>query len=73
MVQKHIRRAKLHCKHRALKSGYGESRYRILPWLNICGLWLEEAGFNIGDGVEIKVEHNTLTIKNCLNDGDSHH
>lgn len=72
MALKNIRYGNLHYKHRALKSGFGESRYKTLPWLNVCGLWLEQAGFKAGDPVEILVEPNTLTIKNCSH-GDSQH
>jgi toxic protein SymE len=74
MAMKTIRKAKLHYKHRVLTGGWnGSNRCKTIPWLNVCGLWLEQAGFKAGDPVEIQVEHNTLTIKNCLNDGDSHH
>ncbi len=73
MAKSIIRHGKLHYKHRALKSGFGESRYKTLPWLNVCGIWLEQAGFRAGDPVQIVVEHNTLIIKNCSTDGDSRH
>jgi toxic protein SymE len=75
MAIKSIRRAKLHYKHRVTGGdGWNKpGRCKTIPWLNVCGLWLEQAGFNVGDPVEIRVEHNTLTIKNCSIDGDSRH
>lgn len=71
MVKKSIRRAKLHYRTRRTDGGWGiPDKYRIIPWLNISGLWLEEAGFKVGDAIEIRVEQNTLTIKNCAIDGN---
>ncbi|WP_227626986.1 MULTISPECIES: SymE family type I addiction module toxin [Klebsiella] len=40
-----------------------------MPWLNVSGLWLEAAGFKVGDALEITVTQNTLNIKNCSSDG----
>lgn len=74
MAVKSIRRAKLHYKHRVTGGDWSRpGRCQTIPWLNVCGLWLEQAGFKVGDPVEIRVEHNTLTIKNCSTDGDSSH
>lgn len=73
MRNKLVRKIKLHSKSRELKSDWGSpGRWKQIPWLNVSGLWLEQAGFRAGDAVEIMVEHNTLTIKNCSH-GDSHH
>lgn len=33
-----------------------------VPWLNISGVWLHQAGFSIGDCVEIKVDRKKLII-----------
>ncbi|MBL7760521.1 MAG: SymE family type I addiction module toxin [Sediminibacterium sp.] len=71
---KTIRKAKLHYKCRVTGGDWSSpGKCKTIPWLNVCGLWLEQAGFNVGDPVEIQVEHNTLTIKNCSTDGDNRH
>ena len=56
MEQKTIKRAKLHAKYRA-------SQRKDVPWLNLGGLWLAKAGFNVGQKIEIKIEDGQLTIK----------
>jgi toxic protein SymE len=65
MINKTIRQIKLHSKYRCAYRGWtkGESETRIIPWLNISGLWLEEAGFQAGNQVEISVKHNQLVIR----------
>ncbi|PQV56475.1 toxic protein SymE [Sediminibacterium magnilacihabitans] len=74
MVVKSIRRAKLHYKCRVTGGDWGSpGKCKTIPWLNVCGLWLEQAGFKVGDPVEIRVEENMLTIKNCAVDGHSNH
>lgn len=35
---------------------------RMVPFINIAGVWLERAGFNIGEYVTIVVESSQLTI-----------
>lgn len=35
-----------------------------LPWLSLSGVWLRQAGFNIGDRLKITVEQNRLIIIN---------
>ena len=42
---------------------YRSSIGRNLPWLNLSGLWLERAGFGVGQKVEISIEDKQLTIK----------
>jgi toxic protein SymE len=74
MAMKSIRKAKLHYKHRVSGGDWSDpGKCKTIPWLNVSGLWLEQAGFRVGDAVQIVVEHNTLTIKNCSTDGDSRH
>ncbi|MBN8721248.1 MAG: SymE family type I addiction module toxin [Sediminibacterium magnilacihabitans] len=74
MAMKTIRKAKLHYKHRVTGGDWSRpGRCQTIPWLNVCGLWLEQAGFKVGDPVEIRVEENMLTIKNCAVDGHSNH
>lgn len=44
--------------------------YKYLPWLNLSGVWLEQAGFAIGDQLEITVCNGHLEIKNLSANGD---
>lgn len=50
------------------RAGHG----RDLPWLSMSGLWLEQAGFKIGDQLQIKVENNKLIIVNQHHGDQSH-
>jgi toxic protein SymE len=70
MVKDRIRKVKLHGKYRPLQS-CGWPNFKAVPWLNVSGQWLEQAGFKVGDAVEITVEQSTLIIKNLHGDGDT--
>jgi len=70
MAPKHkpVRLIKLHGKaHRR------DRYYKYLPWLNVSGVWLEQAGFNIGDMLEIHVCAGQLTIIHKDSNGDQSH
>ena len=67
------RRVKLHSKYREVSRSWQGNDWRAIPWLNVSGLWLEQAGFKAGDAVEITVAQHTLIIKNCSTDGDRDH
>jgi len=54
-----IKHMKLHGKHRRRIHQPG----RNVPWLNANGLWLEQAGFSIGQRVEISIGDRQLIIK----------
>lgn len=43
---------------------YGQSgyKYQDTPTIMLKGKWLEEAGFDIGQPISVKVEHKVLTI-----------
>jgi len=58
MEQKSIKQTKLRGKRR---NRTNES-YRSVPNLTINGLWLEQAGFCIGQPVKIAIEIGKLTI-----------
>jgi hypothetical protein len=58
------KKVKLQPKHRALV--YGQ---KVVPWLSVSGIGLEQAGFNVGDQVEILISENQLVI-NQVSDGD---
>ena len=59
-MKTNTKQVKLQSKYRALTWG----PEKIVPWLTISGLWLEENGFKAGDIVTITIERNRLTIKN---------
>jgi toxic protein SymE len=44
-----------------------------VPWLNVSGVWLERAGFYVGDQVEITVQQGKLTIRQKGSYGDQSH
>ena len=70
MAQKQIKRVKLHSKYRRYGNTLlNEDAGKQVPWLTVSGIWLEAAGFNVGDPVEITIENKTLTIKNIAADG----
>ena len=58
-MEKSIKQAKLHYKPRLNT----KRKNRDVPWLNVSGLWLERAGFGIGQQIEISIEDRQLTIK----------
>lgn len=59
-----LRRAKVHGLYRPAATRWGSSnRGKNVPWLNVNGLWLEQAGFKIGDPIEIDVKSDRLIIK----------
>ncbi|SHN29500.1 SymE family type I addiction module toxin [Chitinophaga sp. CF418] len=60
-ISKAIRRGKLHGQYRTLSNHWNGGR--SIPWLNVRGLWLEEAGFNVGDPIDIIVSKEKLIIK----------
>ncbi|RXK81267.1 SymE family type I addiction module toxin [Filimonas effusa] len=40
----------------------GCSYYKNVPWINLSGVWLQNAGFNTGDTISISIEENCLII-----------
>lgn len=62
MQEKRLRQVKVYGKYqRRLGHWNGGRDY---SWLNVSGLWLEQAGFKIGDQLQICVENNKLIITN---------
>ncbi|HET8572743.1 MAG TPA: SymE family type I addiction module toxin [Edaphocola sp.] len=58
MKHQHIRKAIIHARFRhRVESGI------YVPWLNLNGLWLKDAGFNTGDAIEIVVKRKVLIIR----------
>jgi toxic protein SymE len=70
-MEKRTRSIKVQYQYRASRSkfGWGSKEPRHVPWLNLSGVWLERAGFYIGDRVEVRVRNNRLTIINLGEDG----
>jgi len=66
MASENKKQVKLHSKYRELQSSW---RGKNVPWLNVSGVWLERAGFNVGDRVEITILQNQLII-NRIDNGD---
>lgn len=58
MAIRNPREVKLQPKHRALTYGY-----KIVPWLSVNGIWLEELGFKAGDTVRILTSEKQLIIE----------
>lgn len=68
MAEKKTKTVKLHAKYRSL-SGW-QCTGKNVPWLNVSGVWLQRAGFEVCDAVEITIEHQTLIIKNIAAHGN---
>ena len=74
MAKKSLRRIRIYPKYRPLTRYFFRSNNsRVVPWLNVSGVWLQKAGFRVGDPVEITVKKNQLIIKNVATDGDHRH
>lgn len=58
MTTQATKQVKLQPKHRVLTY----SR-KIVPWLSVSGVWLEELGFKIGDTVNITIREKLLIIE----------
>ncbi|HEY8918754.1 MAG TPA: SymE family type I addiction module toxin, partial [Chitinophaga sp.] len=56
-MQSKSKTVKIHEK--GVERSYG---WKTVPWLNLSGVWLEKAGFDIGDSIAIAVSPNQITI-----------
>lgn len=63
MKQKANRRVKIYGKFRSAGMRLCDRDPRAVPWLNVSGDWLQQAGFAIGDQIEITVGEKELHIK----------
>ncbi|MBV7533909.1 SymE family type I addiction module toxin [Chitinophaga sp. sic0106] len=68
MDTKKVRRGKLHGRYQELRNHWNHGRN--VPWLNVRGVWLEKAGFYVGDPIEIVIENGMLIIKKVAADGN---
>ena len=48
-----------------LKISYLFANKKVVPKINISGLWLKNAGFEIGKSVKIEVSENQIIIRNA--------
>lgn len=72
MKAKTMRQVKMYSRYRgSSKRWLGESKE--VPWLNVSGLWLQDAGFNIGDQLQITITNHQLIITNQQGHGDQSH
>lgn len=55
---KKVKQIKLQPRYRDASRGH-----RIVPWLNVSGVWLEELGFKVGDTVNITTREKLLIIE----------
>jgi hypothetical protein len=61
IMNKEIRKqVKMQRKYRSNQKSF--TNYKQVPWLTISGVWLANAGFNIGSIVEIISAENQLII-----------
>jgi len=54
------RKLKIYSKYRPLASSY---QGRIVPELRLCGVWLEQSGFRIGEQVQIVIKDQEIIIQ----------
>lgn len=68
-MAKTVRRGKLHGRYQEVSNHWQNGR--DVPWLNVRGLWLEDAGFNVGDPIEITVTKGKLVVRKVVVNEDS--
>lgn len=54
------RKLKVYPKYRSLSSSYTA---RIVPELRLCGVWLEQSGFKVGEQVQVTINDQEIIIK----------
>jgi toxic protein SymE len=54
------RKLKVYPKYRSLGSTHSA---RIVPELRLCGQWLEQSGFRIGEQVQVTIKEQEIIIK----------
>lgn len=58
-MNENIRRIKIYPKHSARK----DIPFKIVPEIRLSGLWLKDAGFFIGDSINVEVSKNKMIIR----------
>lgn len=54
------RKLKIQPKYRSLATSYHD---RIVPELRLCGVWLEQSGFRVGEHVQVIIKDQEIIIK----------
>lgn len=54
------RKLKVYPKYRPLLSSY---QGQVVPEVRLCGLWLEQSGFKIGEQVQVTIKDQEIIIK----------
>lgn len=62
-TSKSVRKRKIYSKFQGGGSRICDPQPKEVPWLNVSGIWLRKAGFEVGDQVEITIKPNELHIK----------
>lgn len=63
MAKNNNKQVKVQAKYRPSQSRCMGARGKEVPWLNLSGIWLAEAGFNIGDPVRVVSRSGLLLIE----------
>lgn len=63
MARKNSKQVKVQAKYRPSQSRCVGATGKNVPWLNLSGIWLAEAGFNIGDTVRVVRRSGLLLIE----------
>lgn len=59
IMKEKIRRIKVYPKHSSRK----DIPFKIVPEIRLCGLWLKDAGFFIGNRIIVIVSKNEIIIR----------
>jgi hypothetical protein len=57
-----IKKLEANVQKKKFKMGYCWKNKKCVPQLNLCGIWLNEMGFEIGDGVNVHVLNQQIII-----------
>ncbi|MFC3196329.1 SymE family type I addiction module toxin [Parapedobacter deserti] len=63
LAKKNNKQVKVQAKYRPSQSRCVGATGKDVPWLNLSGVWLSEAGFNIGDTVRVVWRSGLLLIE----------
>lgn len=67
-MAKNIRAGKIHGRYQPVAGHWNHAR--DVAWVNLAGLWLEQAGFKVGDAIAIEVKQGQLIITKQPGHGD---
>ncbi len=67
-MAKQMRTGKIHGRYQAVSGHWNHAR--DVAWVRLGGLWLEQAGFKVGDTIAIEVKQGQLVITKQPGHGD---